>query len=67
MMSRVSGILPPGSDALILAHLAASGQVRAAYFLDPAERKYPGKNQIDIENNICTAISIWDHFHLNLL
>lgn len=28
MMSRISGVLPPGSDALILAHLAAGGQVR---------------------------------------
>lgn len=27
MMGRVGGILPPGSDALILAHLAAGGQV----------------------------------------
>ncbi|XP_041868105.1 zinc finger protein 384a isoform X3 [Melanotaenia boesemani] len=26
MMGRVSGVLPPGSDALILAHLAAGGQ-----------------------------------------
>ncbi|CAG11686.1 unnamed protein product [Tetraodon nigroviridis] len=30
MMGRVSGVLPPGSDALILAHLTASGQVRLA-------------------------------------
>ena len=32
MMGRVAGVggvLPPGSDALILAHLAAGGQVRA--------------------------------------
>ncbi|XP_038158776.1 zinc finger protein 384a isoform X3 [Cyprinodon tularosa] len=29
-MSRVSGILPPGSDALILAHLAAGGQHHSA-------------------------------------
>lgn len=32
MMSRVSGVLPPGSDALILAHLAAGGQVK--FFVD---------------------------------
>ncbi|MEQ2167619.1 hypothetical protein GOODEAATRI_005850 [Goodea atripinnis] len=30
MMSRVGGILPPGSDALILAHLAAGGQHHSA-------------------------------------
>lgn len=30
MMGRVTGVLPPGSDALILAHLTASGQVRLA-------------------------------------
>lgn len=30
MMGRVSGVLPPGSDALILAHLTAGGQVRLA-------------------------------------
>ena len=28
VMGRVGGILPTGSDALILAHLAAGGQVR---------------------------------------
>ncbi|KAM4550772.1 zinc finger protein 384a isoform 7-T8 [Fundulus diaphanus] len=30
MMSRIGGILPPGSDALILAHLAAGGQHHSA-------------------------------------
>uniref|UniRef100_A0A8C6PE83 Zinc finger protein 384 a n=1 Tax=Nothobranchius furzeri TaxID=105023 RepID=A0A8C6PE83_NOTFU len=30
MMGRVSGVLPPGSDALILAHLAAGGQHHAS-------------------------------------
>ncbi|XP_047240214.1 zinc finger protein 384a isoform X4 [Girardinichthys multiradiatus] len=30
VMSRVGGILPPGSDALILAHLAAGGQHHSA-------------------------------------
>lgn len=30
MMSRISGVLPPGSDALILAHLAAGGQHHTA-------------------------------------
>ncbi|XP_069031954.1 zinc finger protein 384a isoform X2 [Embiotoca jacksoni] len=30
MMSRMGGVLPPGSDALILAHLAAGGQHHAA-------------------------------------
>lgn len=30
VMGRVSGVPPPGSDALILAHLTAGGQVRLA-------------------------------------
>lgn len=29
-VAGVGGVLPPGSDALILAHLAAGGQVRAS-------------------------------------
>lgn len=29
-LAGVGGVLPPGSDALILAHLAAGGQVRVS-------------------------------------
>lgn len=32
-LAGVGGVLPPGSDALILAHLAAGGQVRVSVFL----------------------------------
>uniref|UniRef100_A0A8C6WUJ9 Zinc finger protein 384 like n=1 Tax=Neogobius melanostomus TaxID=47308 RepID=A0A8C6WUJ9_9GOBI len=46
MMSRVSGILPPGSDALILAHLAASGQHHTAdpYDLSNDEDEHTNKD-----------------------
>lgn len=33
VMGRVAGVLPPGSDALILAHLAAGGQVTVSSML----------------------------------
>lgn len=29
----MGGVLPPGSDALILAHLAAGGQVKVSLFV----------------------------------
>lgn len=32
-LAGVGGVLPPGSDALILAHLAAGGQVKVSFFL----------------------------------
>lgn len=45
MMNRVSGVLPPGSDALILAHLAAGGQVKffvgVAVFCNDYHYLYP--------------------------
>ncbi|XP_037549497.1 zinc finger protein 384a isoform X2 [Nematolebias whitei] len=46
MMSRVSGVLPPGSDALILAHLAAGGQHHSSdpYDLSNDEDDHTGKD-----------------------
>uniref|UniRef100_A0A7N6BFW3 C2H2-type domain-containing protein n=1 Tax=Anabas testudineus TaxID=64144 RepID=A0A7N6BFW3_ANATE len=46
MMSRVAGVLPPGSDALILAHLAAGGQHHTAdpYDLSNDEDDHPNKD-----------------------
>ncbi|XP_053717824.1 zinc finger protein 384a isoform X3 [Synchiropus splendidus] len=47
VMGRVGGILPPGSDALILAHLAAGGQHHAAadpYDLSNDEDDQPNKD-----------------------
>lgn len=32
-LAGVGGVLPPGSDALILAHLAAGGQVKVSLFV----------------------------------
>ncbi|XP_037831722.1 zinc finger protein 384a isoform X3 [Kryptolebias marmoratus] len=46
VMGRVSGVLPPGSDALILAHLAAGGQHHGAdpYDLSNDEDDHTGKD-----------------------
>ncbi|XP_029299406.1 zinc finger protein 384a isoform X3 [Cottoperca gobio] len=46
MMGRVAGVLPPGSDALILAHLAAGGQHHTAdpYDLSNDEDEHTNKD-----------------------